>query len=360
MFEELKAQYQQTLPEKISTIKILLQDIRAGKADTSERLRHIAHTLHGSGSTFGYPEISTAAKAVEHAAPDELLKQLANLIRVLMAAAQSDLPVARPAILIIDDDTDITRLLTALLGQKCPDHQVVVAANGAEAGQLLAARRFALIVLDLLLPDTDGRRILQQIHDSPQRDTAIFVLSGVNKSEIRDECLALGAKQFITKPFNPEQIATVIAEELKSPSQVPAAKVETAAQAKAVSMEDLLPILVAEDDDLLVGVIRHRLSREGFKVAHVNNGVSALEALGKQQFSMLILDVKMPAMDGFEVLTRVRATRSKSEFPVIMLTALGSEKDVVRGYDLGANDYMLKPFSPVELLAKVKNQFRLG
>ncbi len=361
MFEELKEQYRQTLPDKISTIKVLLQDIREGKADTSERLRHIAHTLHGSGSTFGYPEISSAARAVEHATPDELLKQLANLIRVLMLAMQSEKAVAKPAILIIDDDVDITRLLAALLGHKCPEQQVVIAADGAAANQLLDTGSFALIVLDLLLPDADGRNLLRQLHESRHRSTPIFVLSGVDKASIRDECLGLGAKQFIPKPFNPERIADVIAQELKAPSPVPVAAMAAKTDAPPpVSKQDLHPILVAEDDDLLVSVIKHRLNREGLKVEYVNNGGAALAALEKQAFSLLILDVKMPVMDGFEVLARLRTTRSKTEFPVIMLTAMGSEKDVVRGYDLGANDYVLKPFSPVELLAKVKNQLKLG
>jgi DNA-binding response OmpR family regulator len=363
MLEELKEQYRQSLPDKISAIKVLLQDIRAGKADAGERLRHIAHTLHGSGSTFGYPEISLAAREVEHATAEELLKQLAGLIRVLVLAAYTDKPATRPAILIIDDDVDISRLLVALLGQKCPEHQVVIAANGAEALLLLNTGSYALIVLDLLLPDTDGRRILQQIHESRHRGTSIFVLSGVDKPSIREECLALGAKQFIPKPFNPERIAEVIALEIKAPAPMDEAEpkvVARPAQPQPANKQDLLPILVAEDDDLLVGVIRHRLLREGLRVEYVSNGVAALEALDKHQFSLLILDVKMPAMDGFEVLTRLRATRSKTEFPVIMLTALGNEKDVVRGYDLGANDYILKPFSPVELLAKVKNQLKLG
>ncbi len=74
----------------------------------------------------------------------------------------------------------------------------------------------------------------------------------------------------------------------------------------------------------------------------------------------MLLDVKMPMMDGFEVLTKVRLNPERANMPIIMLTAMGSEKDVVRGYDLGANDYVLKPFSPTELLAKVKRLLKLG
>ena len=232
MFEELKEQYRQTLPEKISTIKALLQDIRDARPDTDQRLRHIAHTLHGSGSTFGYPEISSAAKTVEHAAPGDLLKELANLIRVLVTATHIEEAVARPGILIIDDDADITGLLATLLRKKCPEYPLVVAANGLEANKLLATGSFVLIVLDLLLPDTDGRTLLGQIHDSRHRGTPVFVLSGVDQAPVRDECLALGAKQFIAKPFKPERIAEVIADELGGKG--PAAFVEIPGQARMI------------------------------------------------------------------------------------------------------------------------------
>ncbi|HTR00662.1 MAG TPA: response regulator [Candidatus Acidoferrum sp.] len=357
MFEELKQQYRQTLPDKIAAIRAMLQELRDGRKEADDKLRLLAHTLHGSGSTFGYPEISAAAKAVELAPGDELLKHLTQLIRVLVAAAANDEPLHRPAILIIDDDTDISNLLVALLNQKCPDHQVVVAATGKQAGELFDARKYALIVLDLLLTDGDGREILRNLRDSRQRDTPVFVLSGADRPDIRDECLALGAKQFFAKPFNPDRIADVICAEVKGVA--PPAIEPTPAPVVAASTDNL-PVLVAEDDELLANVIKHRLGREGYKVEHVADGAAALAALSSKQFSLAILDVKMPVKDGFEVLKALRARHDKKQLPVIMLTAMGSEKDVVRGYELGANDYMLKPFSPVELLAKVKSLHPAG
>jgi chemotaxis protein histidine kinase CheA len=120
MLDELKKQYQLSLTDKVSTIKLLLEELRAGNPDTIEKLRHIAHTLHGSGSTFGFPDISAAARAVEHASDDVLLKELAQLLRVLASAsAVKDENDERPAILIIDDDADITRLLHAMVSQQC-------------------------------------------------------------------------------------------------------------------------------------------------------------------------------------------------------------------------------------------------
>ncbi len=362
MLEELKEQYRQALPEKIAAIRALLQEVRGGNTSAMERLRHMAHTLHGSGSTFGFPDISAAARSVEHASDDELLKELAHLIRVLVTAAAVEEEVERPAILVIDDDTDITRLMQVLLAQKCPDHQVIVTASAAEATPWVNMRGFDLIVLDLLLPDSDGRHILKLLRDSRHRDTPVFVLSGVDKQDVRDECLALGANKVYAKPFKPAEIVDAIASAVKglpAATNAPATQPAAAAVAPAKAKPSL-PVLVAEDDELLVNVIRHRLSREGLQIEHANNGAAALAALEQKAFCLVILDVKMPMMDGFEVLAKARQRYDKSTLPIIMLTAMGSEKDVVRGYDLGASDYMLKPFSPAELVAKVKNQLKLA
>lgn len=355
MFEELKEQYRKALPEKISGIKELLEQLRTGTPGAEDKLRHIAHTLHGSGSTFGFPDISSAAKAVEHASNEELLKNLTRLIRILMEIA-ADPGLHRPAILLIDDDKDITDLLSALLQLKCPKHQVVIAATGKEAMQLFDARHFDLIVLDLRLTDIDGRVLLAQLRKSRlQQSTPIIVLSGEDSRQVREECLRMGAADFVTKPFNPDEMTGRIALMIKG--ETPAVETAEASPAPAQA-EGNLPVLIAEDDVLLTNVIKHRLNREGYRVETVADGAAALAALASHRFGLLILDVKMPIKDGFEVLTTLRESLDKQKMPVIMLTAMGSEKDIVRGYTLGANDYMLKPFSPVELMAKVKSLYK--
>lgn len=248
MLDELKKQYQLSLTDKISTIKLLLQQLQAGNPDTVEKLRHIAHTLHGSGSTFGFPDISAAARAVEQAGNDELLKELAQLIRALVAASLlKDESDERPAILIIDDDTDISRLLQAMVGQQCAGHQVVVTASAAEATPWINMREFDLIVLDLLLPDCDGRHLLRTLREGRHQKTPVFVLSGIDKPAIRDECLALGATRFYAKPFNPAAIAEAIASEANNKSRLPTPPAAIP-QAAAAAAKPSLPVLLAEDD----------------------------------------------------------------------------------------------------------------
>ena len=113
-------------------------------------------------------------------------------------------------------------------------------------------------------------------------------------------------------------------------------------------------VLFAEDDLLSAALLQHRLEGEGFRVLHFADGAQALEGALSNPIDLAVLDVKMPGMDGFELLERLRKVPAFHEIPIIMLTSLGKEEDVRRGFDLGASDYMVKPFSPVEVLARIR------
>lgn len=118
-------------------------------------------------------------------------------------------------------------------------------------------------------------------------------------------------------------------------------------------------VLLAEDDTLTAALVIHRLEREGFVVDHYGNGAEAAAAFDGQQFDLVVLDVQMPGLDGFEVLSRIRSVADVT-VPVVMLTAVGSERDVVKGFELGADDYILKPFSPAELTVRLKRFMRMN
>lgn len=110
-------------------------------------------------------------------------------------------------------------------------------------------------------------------------------------------------------------------------------------------------ILVVDDETRMIGFIRMNLELEGHQVIEASNGMEALEAIRTKLPDIVLLDVMMPELDGFETL---RMLREFSEIPVIMLTAKGEENDKVYGLELGADDYMTKPFGPRELSARIK------
>ncbi|KPL20666.1 MAG: transcriptional regulator [Anaerolineae bacterium SM23_84] len=110
-------------------------------------------------------------------------------------------------------------------------------------------------------------------------------------------------------------------------------------------------ILVVDDDPPSVKMISFLLREEGYEVVSADNGESALELVDREAPDLVILDVMMPHLDGFEVCRRIR---QKQDVPVIFLSAKGETVDKVAGLELGADDYLAKPFEPSELLARVK------
>jgi DNA-binding response OmpR family regulator len=115
-------------------------------------------------------------------------------------------------------------------------------------------------------------------------------------------------------------------------------------------------ILVVDDEPAIVQVIRERLTREGFDVRAADSGESALAAIGEESPDLLILDLMLPGVDGFEVLRRLR--QSGHDLPIIVLTARDDDVDKIVGLELGADDYVVKPFNPRELAARVRAVLR--
>lgn len=113
-------------------------------------------------------------------------------------------------------------------------------------------------------------------------------------------------------------------------------------------------ILVCDDDPLLQDLLEFKLAAQGYRVRIVSDGEQALTAMEEEMPRLLVLDAMMPKMDGFETLRRIKASPHLAGVAVLMLTARRKEDDVVLALNLGASDYLVKPFMPEELLARVK------
>ncbi|MCF8469094.1 MAG: phosphate regulon transcriptional regulator PhoB [Sneathiella sp.] len=119
-----------------------------------------------------------------------------------------------------------------------------------------------------------------------------------------------------------------------------------------------MKILVVEDEPAMVELLRYNLESEGFDVASAHDGDEAMLAIEEQQPDMLLLDWMLPKISGIEICRRLRRDQKYSNLPVIMITARGEEADRVRGLDVGADDYVSKPFSPAELMARIRAVLR--
>jgi two-component system, OmpR family, alkaline phosphatase synthesis response regulator PhoP len=119
-------------------------------------------------------------------------------------------------------------------------------------------------------------------------------------------------------------------------------------------------IVVIEDEADIQEVIEHNLTREGFQVYASSDGENGLQLVKKESPNLVLLDLMLPGLDGLEVCRELKADPLTRAIPVIMVTAKGEESDIVLGLGIGADDYVAKPFSPKELVARVKSVLRRG
>lgn len=115
-------------------------------------------------------------------------------------------------------------------------------------------------------------------------------------------------------------------------------------------------VLVIEDESTLSRLLSYNLTQEGYETTTVENGAEGLQVALKNTFDLIILDIMLPGMNGFEILSRIRATGNRT--PIIVLTARNAEQEVVQGLKNGADDYITKPFGVAELLARVSAVLR--
>jgi len=128
-----------------------------------------------------------------------------------------------------------------------------------------------------------------------------------------------------------------------------------------MSVNPMIPrlnILIVDDEPDLAELISYNLKKEGFRVFSVPDGGEALDVVKKEGFDLIVLDLMLPGLQGMEVCRILRTAPKTKDIPIIMLTAKGEEADRIKGLEAGADDYLAKPFSPRELIARVKAVLR--
>src|SRR5262245_19597461 len=209
---DLKACYRQGLSARIGALEAARKALRAKAPEAAATIRRLAHALRGSGGTYGFPEISAAARFVEEV-PDGLLDQeVDRLLSTLRPIAAVE--GGKAGILVVEDDPDISRAVQMRLAG--PNREIFPAGSIAAAEQILEEHEVALVVLDLGLPDRDGRSLLIRLRERPGLAALpIIVMSGKDRRTTPRECFALGADAYFEKPVDLNTLAAAVATRLQ-------------------------------------------------------------------------------------------------------------------------------------------------
>jgi len=268
-------------------------------------------------------------------------------------------PLAGLPVLVVDDNAANRRILGEML--KPWGMKPVLAASGREAIAALrdadqSASPFALLLTDANMPEMDGFTLVERIRQQADlRKITIMMLTSAGQRGDAARCRELGIAAYLVKPIGQSQLLDAIMDVLGTTA-------ETADEPRLVTRHSLregrpsLRILVAEDNAVNQKLASRLIEKRGHTVVVVSNGLEALEALEKQSFDLVVMDVQMPEMDGFEATAAIREREKSSgkHLPIMAMTAHAMAGDRERCLAAGMDGYVSKPIQAKELFEAVE------
>ena len=359
---KMRMRYLSYLADQSQLLGALLAKLKSGILDPGEiaDLKTRAHKMFGNGTSFGFPAISRAAMDLEdllseqqEASPDLLRFHIDRLLEACsdalkpQAAAEPDpnpvterpvapaepatAPAARqPRVLIVDDDPLVRDALADMLSE------VADISTASDAGNALAKmlqNRPDLLLLDDRMPGAfSGLELQAKLKTIESLSSVpVIMITASDKSDSVMRALTAGAVDYIMKPF--DRAAT-------------GKRLRTRVQRMTKS------VFIVDDDRIICEMLTRKFTAAGYSVTVFGDGLSALDAIVETPPSLVVLDTMLPGLNGNQILQKIRQIAGLGDLPVVVLSARRQERDIVGSFDLGATDYIVKPFNPQELVAR--------
>ena len=281
-------------------------------------------------------------------------------------------------IIIVEDDAVLRDVLAEKLQKS--GYIVDTAADGIIAMEKIHAVKPDCVLLDILMPRKSGIEVLEDLHADPNLSSIpVIIISNSGQPVEIKRAQELGAREFLIKAvFDPNEVLEKVKKVLaggtmapqgewgvrtqnvtgagaaEHPEEKPTVAQAAASVAKATA-EGKAFILVIEDDKFLRELLVRKLSSEGFDVQNAIDAEAAFTILEERKPRVILCDLILPGVDGFEILKRIKADSRIADVPVVILSSLGQKEDLEKAMALGANDFMVKAnFTLDEIVTKVR------
>ncbi|MCP5195665.1 MAG: response regulator [Gammaproteobacteria bacterium] len=267
-----------------------------------------------------------------------------------------------PVVLIIEDNEINMKLFRSLLNKG--NYRVIEAIDAENGINLARAYKPDLILMDIQLPNMDGLQATRLIkQETTLKHIPILALTSHAMVGDDEKARNAGCDGYITKPINTRTFLNEISRFIKPTVElnVDRAVVKPSKDRSAKeAMESYKPkVLVVDDDPGNVKLICAMLATERLDILTARDGKIALEVINHNKIDLILLDIMMPGMDGYEVTKRVKENILTKDLPIILVTALNSEEDKRHGLDAGADEFITKPINKFEIISRVRSMLRL-
>ncbi len=269
-------------------------------------------------------------------------------------------------ILLVEDEEALADVLEAKL--KKEGHELKVSYNGEDGYEQIKNWKPDLILLDIVMPKMDGYEVLEKMNEEGIKIPVIIISNSGQPVEI-EKTKKLGAIDHLIKTqFDPKEVVDKVQKYLVSSSKNSGQEESNASieeeviqprKEEGAKKSINIKVMLVEDDSFLRDICAKKLSKEGFEVYEAIDGEEALKIVDKVKPDIVLLDIILPAIDGFEVLEKIRSNPNPEtqKVPIIMLSNLGQKDDIEKALKIGANDYLVKAhFNTEEIIDKIKKE----
>ncbi len=265
-------------------------------------------------------------------------------------------------ILIVDDDPTSLKILESMLPEE--KYKVIKAQDGEEALESAFGDPPDLILLDIMMPGIDGFEVTRRIKtDERTKDIPIIIITSLEKSETMISGLKEGAEELLNKPVHSTELLARINSMVRLKEYRDQLIIRTLSgmsfssitktKEKVVLPQDEMPlILLVEDSEVDARIVQSALEGEPFRLKCFNAGKEVLSFVGQSKVDLVLLDILLPDMNGFEICRRLK--KNHKDVQVVIVTCLDDMESKIKGVELGADDFLVKPIVARELKARLK------